>query len=289
VHLILLGMLFLSHKGDYEQERFAMNSMDNLQATVVFMPLKKHVTPQQIKNDSPEVASKEKTRSLMSLDTYQKKIKKQNLKKEVKKEITKKVVEKIVEPKKIVTAIEKKVEIAAVKQNNTKQPANKLIVEKKVAVQEKKEVIKQPEIEKIEVISKGVDPIEKPIVEIQEKIEIEKESVRIDESELVAELVQDAIDPELVSFIGRKDLDLLQIKELIHTQVALYYKPPVGISKKAICELKVLVGADGKAEKVTVFKSSGSMANDLCARAALLQVTFPKEVIGKEIIIELGQ
>jgi hypothetical protein len=82
---------------------------------------------------------------------------------------------------------------------------------------------------------------------------------------------------------------MIRIKEQIQVEVAKYYKPPVGIAKNAVCEMGVVVGAHGKAERVSVKKGSGSMANDICARAALLKITYPKEVIGKEIIVELGQ
>jgi hypothetical protein len=99
----------------------------------------------------------------------------------------------------------------------------------------------------------------------------------------------DEDDLDNISFVGSRDLEMMHIKEQIQAEIIKYYKPPVGISKKAVCELSALVGPGGKATRVVVKKGSGSMANDVCARAALLKVTFPKEVIGREITIALGQ
>jgi hypothetical protein len=101
--------------------------------------------------------------------------------------------------------------------------------------------------------------------------------------------LEDATDLQDIAFVGSYDLEMMQIKKQIQIQMVKYYKPPLGISKKAVCELMVLVGVSGKAERVTIKKSSGSLANDMCARAAVLKVEFPKEIIGKEIIVELGQ
>jgi len=89
--------------------------------------------------------------------------------------------------------------------------------------------------------------------------------------------------------MGSVDLERHVIVQQIQAEIVKYYTPPVGISKKAICTLAIVVGSDGKATKVTVKKGSGSMANDICARTALLKAQYPKEVIGKEIILDLGQ
>ena len=47
VHLILLGVLFVCDTGKFHQERFVVNT-NNLQSTVVFMPLKKRMQEQTI-------------------------------------------------------------------------------------------------------------------------------------------------------------------------------------------------------------------------------------------------
>src|SRR3989339_809824 len=93
--------------------------------------------------------------------------------------------------------------------------------------------------------------------------------------------MQEEDDLGNISFVGSRDLEMMQIKEQIQSEIIKYYKPPVGIAKKAVCDLFVLVGPGGKATRVVVKKGSGSVANDICARTALLKVVFPKEVIGK--------
>lgn len=151
------------------------------------------------------------------------------------------------------------------------------------------EVVKQPEpAQQPEIIQQKV---------IEELVALETAPVTIENNVLEAasndvendDEQDDYIDLDNISFVGSRDLEMMQIKEQIQAEIVKHYKPPVGISKKAVCDASVLVGAGGKATRVTIKKGSGSMANDICARAALLKVIFPKEVIGKEIIIALGQ
>ena len=163
---------------------------------------------------------------------------------------------------------------------------------------------KNKKIDKIEpVIEKQVEIVhEIPEQIIAAKIEpaIEKLASQVveqdlsDDNSLSAASAQedegdDEDDLDNISFVGSRDLEMMHIKEQIQAEIVKYYKPPVGISKKAVCELSALVGPGGKATRVVVKKGSGSMANDVCARAALLKVAFPKEVIGREITIALGQ
>lgn len=106
----------------------------------------------------------------------------------------------------------------------------------------------------------------------------------------ISALGQDTfIDFSSVAFVGSYDLEMLKIKEQIKLEVSKYYKPPVGIAKTAVCDFVISIGFDGKAQEVILKKSSGSVANDICARVALLKAKYPKELMGKEIILEVGQ
>jgi hypothetical protein len=220
--------------------------------------------------------------------------------------------------KKAVTSV--KVEVVT-KKPEVKKPAPKQIAsftadkkkeQKKVVVPEKKEgkkievkakvdqAIKKEAVKPVEQSIKAQEQVVAPVavaqvvqqqVVVEEKVQelvplgVSEEDVS---DEALAKLDEDDLG-ENVTFVGSHDLEMLQIQEQIKAQVAQHYKPPVGIAKKAVCELAVLVGMDGKPQQVKVKKGSGSMANDMCARAALLKVTFPKKVFGKEIIVELGQ
>jgi len=305
-HLISLGLVIIFDKGQYEQERFVINS-NNLQSTVVFMPLRKRVSqdPKMKKSDQADV-----TKKVISYEDYQHKLalEKKKTTVETKKKVENKSLIKVVKKESSAKKIVKKspTTIAQDKPEKKveKKPVSKVEKEKSLKKNpEKKPTILKPIKEdplkkkKIEEIKQAVTPdikTEKSVPtekEIVKPVPVEKsivDSVVEPEKTEEVEKVAEDIDLDNVSFIGRHDLDRLQIQNFISIEANKYYKPPVGISKKAVCELIVFVDSQGKPE-ITIKKGSGSMANDICARAALLQVVYPKEVIGKEIIVVLGQ
>jgi len=174
-----------------------------------------------------------------------------------------------------------------------KKASDKALLDKIAADKKKIESVKIEPVQEVKKIADQIiAPVQKeviaakvePVIE-EEDVSDEKEDVSDDNSK--GEDEDDDLDN--ISFVGSRDLEMMLIKEQIQAEIVKYYKPPVGISKKAVCELSALVGPGGKATRVVVKKGSGSMANDVCARAALLKVAFPKEVIGREITIALGQ
>lgn len=295
-HGILLALLIFYDTGKFNQERFVLHD-NKYHSTVVFMPLKKRVLNT---NSAVENSSVSNDLKVINYQQYEKKAIKQE-KPSKKKKIAEPVVKKeiVKTPKKVVQKKEQKP--ATTIKTDTKKKSDKKKHEKvdlkkdepikvleKPVLQEKKD---EPAPVKPEVKKEVVQPVVEKKVEEPVIVPEEKQSVQ---SQQARQSVQEKIVPaqefsEPVSFVGSYDLEIIQMKQQIQEQVALYYKPPVGIGKKLICELTVLIGPHGKAETVTIKKRSGNIANDVCARAALLKVTFPKQVIGKEIIIELGQ
>jgi hypothetical protein len=179
-----------------------------------------------------------------------------------------------------------------------KKLADKALEDKKKKVEEKIEpkIEKQPDIVVEEKITPKIEQavIEQIISEIVHEQDDSQDVLAQALTQVEAELQdvsedEEELDLDNISFIGSRDLEMMQIKQQIQAEIVKYYKPPVGIAKTAVCKLVFVVGSDRKAIRVTVKKSSGSMANDMCARAAVLKVPFPKEIIGKEITIELGQ
>ena len=342
VHLILLGVLFVCDTGKFHQERFVVNT-NNLQSTVVFMPLKKRMQEQN--KHSRAGSKKGGSRKVMSHNEYEKKLaahkkkqkkakklapKKKNIKP---KPVVKPVVKTPVKPvpkmpvKKASTSLQqeknKKIEqlkaqaqekallaakkaaekkaltekeqaLLAAKKIAEKVAMDKKILAEKQATEKAAALAAQQAKNKIEADKKSQTLEQEKVAHVQPVI-IKEDVVESpvteekDEEDTTQEDDEDDIDLDNISFVGSHDLEMMQIKEQIQAEIVKYYKPPVGIAKKAVCELAVVVGIGGKAERVTVKKGSGSMANDMCARAALLQVKFPKEVIGKEIIVALGQ
>lgn len=204
--------------------------------------------------------------------------------------------EKVVTPKKIAAKpVEKKVV--------EKKVEPKVAVEKQVAKQQKEikptpakvqEVIKPVAPEVKDVPEKVVQPVEKQSVPKPQAVEPVIEQA-VEEVELKSEAVdtptksEEVIDLEDVTFVGRHDLEILQTEEVIQQEIMKYWKPPVGISKDKICLMLVRVDKKGHARSIKVKKTSGSMANDMCARAALLKVEYPQAVWGQEITVTLGQ
>ena len=336
LHLILLGVLFVCDTGKFHQERFVVNT-NNLQSTVVFIPLKKRVQEQKTVVTSGKKSNG--TRKVMNYNEYEKKLAAQKKKqKKTKKTVSQKkpivkqkpLVKPVVKPpvksapkvpeKKAVTSLQqeknKKLELEKAQAKEQALLAAKKAAEKKALTQKEQALLAAKKIadkqaaDKAAAQAKSKAEADKKAEDLaQEKAAQEEKNVPTPELAVVEEKIiepliaqekdnkaelqddddEDDIDLDSISFVGSQDLEMMQIKEQIQLEVVKYYKPPVGIAKKAVCELVVIVGLGGKAERVTVKKGSGSLANDMCARAALLKVKFPKEVIGKEIIVELGQ
>jgi len=177
--------------------------------------------------------------------------------------------------------------LADKKKAEEKKIADKKLQDKLAADKKKLEAAAHKKVESV------VEPVVEEVVQqtiVQEVVEENSSIVQAhDDTAFSLDNSDENIDLENVTFVGRNDLDSIQIKELIKAEISKYYRPPVGTNKDLVCELSVLVGKDGKAVRVTIKNSSGSIANDMCARAALLKVDFPKDVIGKEIIVDLGQ
>ena len=309
-HLLLLAVVFLCDSGKFAPERFVINPQ-KVQSTIVFMPLKKRVIQQPVL-----ATGKQKQlgkRKIIDYDKYQSAVAKKAMADKKASSLAKAKADKKAKSKKIVPPkielavkkpeISKNIPKTAIKKEPTKKlepvktvpkPSIKHVkkVEDKKLAAHVKEVVK-PVVTKVEPIKVDENIIPEVVVPqpmVQEVI-VEQNIQEPVQKDHDVQLLEDDQTDDLddVTFVGSHDLEMLEIQENIRMQVVHHYKPPVGISKKAICELAVLVGADGKPSRVTVKKSSGSMANDMCARAALLKITFPKKVFGKEIIVELGQ
>jgi hypothetical protein len=296
-HTIFLCLMCLVDTTQLQPERFVLDAQ-KLQSTVVFMPLHKkvaiknqsssgeHTSQKKLLNHDEYLAlQKKETKSAGKQEKNKKKETSKNKKSEQKKEpIVGKTDKK--EKKKNPPAETKKVAPKVEKKSPTLALPEKKVVERKELVEKKPlPQVAAKELQQEEPKQEALvhQPVALPVFQAEPIVEpVTEQEKDGEEDELV-------LNEDEISFVGRVDLELIQIKEMIHGQVAKFYKPPVGISKKAVCELSVCVGLSGKADRVVVEKSSGSVANDACARAALLQVTFPKEVIGKKIIIELGQ
>ena len=266
-----------------------------IQKKQVIKPVEKKVVQQAEKKQpakkSPTMLRQEKNSSLAKAAADKKKLQADAAAKALadKKALVLKEQQKLADKMKA----DKEKKTAADKIAADKKAADKALLDKIAADKKKIESVKIEPVQEVKKIADQIiAPVQKeviaakvePVIE-EEDVSDEKEDVSDDNSK--GEDEDDDLDN--ISFVGSRDLEMMLIKEQIQAEIVKYYKPPVGISKKAVCELSALVGPGGKATRVVVKKGSGSMANDVCARAALLKVAFPKEVIGREITIALGQ
>jgi len=322
VHVLLVMLLFVGGTSNPKKEKFVINS-NNLSSTVVFLPLHKRVP--QNKNSSQSTSLDQK-RKVVSYDAYQKALQQKN-KKHVKKtesKIEKKVVQapaakKQIDQKKQAVKVEKpvqKVKAATTLQHEksklkVQKKASKQVEVKKVLTQSEKKSLEKKSVEKK---NSAIKAVEKVAVKAQEKKTEPVQDLKVDPVQepeqpqaiehvveldsVLAAIVEndhtqdDTIDDDInlddISFIGRDDLEKHEIQERIKLEIEKHWKAPIGIAKTAVCELAILVDIHGEVLQVTIQKSSGSLVYDMSCRSAVYQSQFPKEVYGKEFIIELG-
>jgi hypothetical protein len=327
-HVVLLAIVFLCDSGKFTPERFVMHDHKN-QSTIVFMPLAKRIKQHTSSHDAHQIKSMDRKviDYDMYQKKLAQKVTEQVKKEQPAKVVPVQFVEQKIKPaiekkhapspvKKAATVVQSKPVIQKKVEKNipaqhTQKKDTKLVVDKKKDTTQLKPDIKKdlkqekpleqkpvlPELKKhehkqVEVIDKEVKKVvtSDPAAEQKEKQSPEQQNPVVqDKQNLDLPLADDDGSLDHVTFVGSHDLEMLEIQDHIKMQVREYYKPPVGMSKHAICELLVFVGNHGRPERVSVKKSSGSRANDMCARAALFKITLPKKLYGKEIIVELGQ
>lgn len=322
VHVLLVMLLFIGDKSDAKKDKFVING-NKLSSTVVFLPLHKRVP--QHKNNTQSTLLDQK-RKIVSYDAYQKALKQKNKKRAKKTEskIEKKVVQapaakKQIDQKKQAVKVEKpvqKVKAATTLQHEkSKSKVEKKVLKKpevkKVLTQSEKKSLEKKAVEKK---NSAIKAVEKVAVKAQEKKIEPAQDLKIDDVQEVEQpqaiepviqvksvlaaivenddsqdgTVDDDINLDDISFVGRDDLEKHEIQEKIKIEIEKHWKAPIGIAKTAVCELAILVGVDGEVLQVVIQKSSGSLAYDISCRSGAYQSQFPKEVYGKEFIIELG-
>ena|SRR3990167_1499613 len=160
------------------------------------------------------------------------------------------------------TPVIKKAELAAAPKVTPK-------VAPKVALKQQANILETKNIKKIE--------HKKPAQKIEPKIEPKVEQVK-------QEIKQEIEQGQPVE-IGRKDLEDLKLITLVHNQVAKQFKPPKGMSPDLECIIKISLDNLGKLKDIEIEKSSNILAFDLSAKRAAMQAKMPKEIWGKEIVL----
>jgi len=156
------------------------------------------------------------------------------------------------------------------------------VIKQAVKPAEKPKPLLQPSPVRPEFIEGGIEE-RASAQEIKQEVVPEKEVVK---NEPEKESVQD--DPEIL-YIGQAERDAILMQELIQQEIEERWRPPVGLSKELVCDIKVVVGWNGKAERVEIEKASGVLVYDIQARATVLAMNFPKLACGKQLCMHFKQ
>lgn len=80
--------------------------------------------------------------------------------------------------------------------------------------------------------------------------------------------------------------NLLKCAQQVKHEIYKHWRIPKGLIKNLSLELEYFINSYGKAEKVSVLKSSGKRNYDQLLKAAIYRSTFPKELFNLNIIIK---
>ncbi len=261
-HFIVAILFSCLYQGYHDHEKFMVSSKYQ-SATLVLCPLKKRINLNQ-KNQKQTAIKDSK---VIDYQAYQKQLAEQK--------------EKLLAKKSEVKSAEQKIVKAQTKKDIKKEPVikNKQKPELKIV---DVEVASKKEVQAQNLPAQAA----KKVPESKKEEVVKKELV---EEKAAEEVLQNQMNLQDVEFVGYEQLDSLMIERLIQQAVQTFFKPPVGIAKDISCEVLVDVSKDGRASLAKVVRSSGIVAYDTSARAALYKTEFPKEVWNKTISIVLGQ
>lgn len=91
-----------------------------------------------------------------------------------------------------------------------------------------------------------------------------------------------------VIYIGRDDAQQLQEIQDICNAILPHWCAPVGCATNAECEIVVTIDKQGLPAQVLITKSSGALAFDYAARAAILRSKFPSNKWGSTMTLLFG-
>ncbi|HJM69186.1 MAG TPA: TonB C-terminal domain-containing protein [Candidatus Babeliales bacterium] len=108
------------------------------------------------------------------------------------------------------------------------------------------------------------------------------------EAKPVPEKVVEKVEEKKVDepiYIGKEDLQALQIHDEISQSLQQHWSPPQGIRPTQACKIKVVLNEVGKIKVLTVEQSSSVLAYDMAAQMALTQTEFPKKAWNNEFTL----
>lgn len=186
-------------------------------------------------------------------------------------------------PTKQIVPKKKSMQLAQVKKVT---PKPKPVIKPKpvVKTEQKKEIEAKPVEKKIEskpVETKEVKPVEKKPEIIKEVLVPVKD---ISKEELKSEPIIEQVE-ENVRYVTHKELRGIELENAVQAAVQEVWAPPIGVDQEVMSEVQVTVGWDGKLVESKILKLSEIVIYDVAVQEALEDITFPRQVWGKEIKI----
>lgn len=250
-HLTLLFIIFFIYKGESGGFNFEITKgLLNSDAPVMFMPLHKRIAQKNAGKSGKNLKKSEVLKAQEAAPVQEKNTK------------TK---EKKAEMSTTVVSSDKKKDLA-------KKKAQQLEAEKKKA-----EAAKKIELEK-----KMKEEADAKAKEAEAKKLEEIAKAKVNTAEHI-----DAQDD--IRYMGRQDLDALQMQEFVGAEVGQHWNPPIGVPEDVACEIKLIVDWEGKLKDIKMLKSSEVVIYDVSARNAVKKMSFPKWLWGKEFSITFKQ
>lgn len=251
LHFAALFVMFFIYKGDESGFNFQVSrDLLNSDAPVVFLPLYKRIPQQNPVGKKSRGTAAEKAEAAQE--------KKEN--------------KTIAEEQLHKTTL---VDQAALK----RKQAKKLALEKKKAQEKAKKLA----LEKQKALQKKAEE--------KAKAEEKKQEIKAElDEQITTTAVQQNIDAtDDVRYVGRMDLDALQMQEFISKELGAHWNPPVGVPEDTECDIRVVISWEGKLMKMEFAKASGVRIYDSSARASVQKMTYPKWLWGKEFTITFKQ
>src|SRR3990167_1636279 len=164
-------------------------------------------------------------------------------------------------------AIQQKVALQSkLASKETPKPKVKPKIVQQIKKVEPKKIVAQPK--PISVKSKQPEPKPVEIKPVQSK-SIEKVEEKIDEP----------------IYIGKEDLQALQIHDEISQALQQHWNPPQGIQPTQPCKIKVILDEAGKVKTLNIEQSSTILLYDMAAQMALTKTEFPEKAWNNEFTL----
>ncbi len=166
-----------------------------------------------------------------------------------------------------------------VKKSITKSRSPKIFVDNKKIIKNKKSL----EIEKLaqQKESQKMELAEEPVLV---ETEILPEKVVLEKNINVNEDTSDN-----VLYIGRQDLQIIELYQDVQQEILLHWFPPSGLSKDLKCVASFKVDLSGNISDIKIDQSSKALAYDLSVRNSISKIKLPKQVWGKRVSLEFIQ